>query len=395
MVKDEKLKIEREGSISDEERASLFMLYGPLIGSRSLHLYTLLEALHTMQQTICSTMLLCQSLQLTPAELTKSRKILEQFMLIKTYAGDGHLLIQLRIPKKGLDFLRHDVFGRLYLKQQGRQMYEMMQVSFAKGKLEEGYEEVSEPFRMADWFEWEEEEEKKFHEVKPKKSDAMRITFNTELFLTQCSKLAFPQPARTKENIETIEQLGSYYGVGEEDMIKLVARSINLKTSTLSISRLKNAISKKYQVVEADENPYRMPAIKFLQMKQNGVPVTNTDKRLLTYLEDELKLPKEVVNVLVEYVLNTLNQNLSKAYVEKIAGSWVRLNIDTMEKALEQVKKINEPKPKRKPTAKLPAKQTEKELPDWYTGKESDDEVELKPEDIEKLQAELARMRGE
>lgn len=172
-----------------------------------------------------------------------------------------------------------------------------------------------------------------------------------------------------------------------------MARSINLKTQTLSVSRLKNAITKKYQVVEADANPYRLPVIKFLQMKQNGVPVTNTDKRLLAYLEDELKLPKEVVNVLVEYVLNTLNQNLSKAYVEKIAGSWVRLNIDTMEKALDQVQKIKEPKPKRKPSAKL--KTTEKQLPDWYTGNQQEEDEELKPEDIEKLKAELAKMRGE
>ena len=154
---------------------------------------------------------------------------------------------------------------------------------------------------MADWFEWGEEEEKKFHEVKPEKKNTMRITFNTELFLTQCSKLAFPAAARTKENIETIEQLGSYYGVNEEEMIKLVARSINLKTQTLRVSRLKNAITKKYQVVEADANPYRLPVIKFLQMKQNGVPVTNTDKRLLASVEDELKLPKEVVDVLVGY----------------------------------------------------------------------------------------------
>lgn len=393
MVKDEQIKIERIETISDEERASLFMLYGSLIGSRALHLYTLLESLTVMHQNMYTKLLLCQSLQLTPSEFTKSRKILEQFMLIKTYSGADHTLIRVKAPMKGLDFLRHDVFGRLFLKQQGRKVFEMMEVSFAKGSVSEGYNDVSEPFRMADWFEWDEEEEKKFHEVKPEKKNTMPITFNTECFLTQCSTLAFPSVARTKENIETIEQLGSYYGVNEEEMIKLVARSINLKTSTLSVQRLKNAISKKYQVVEAESNPYRLPVVKFLQMKQNGVPVTNTDQRLLAYLEDEMKLPKEVVNVLVEYVLNVQNQSLSKAYVEKIAGSWVRLNIDTMEKALEQIKKINTPKPKRKPTAKLP--KVEKQLPDWYTGKQNEEEEELNPEDIEKLKAELARMRGE
>ena len=71
----------------------------------------------------------------------------------------------------------------------------------------------------------------------------------------------------------------------------------------------------------------------------------------------------------------------------------MRLNIDTMEKALDQVQKIKEPKPKRKPSAKL--KTTEKQLPDWYTGNQQEEDEELKPEDIEKLKAELAKMRGE
>ena len=45
----------------------------------------------------------------------------------------------------------------------------------------------------------------------------------------------------------------------------------------------------------------------------------------------------EVVNVLIEYVLETTNQRFTRNYVEKVAGVWVRLGIDTKEKALAQI----------------------------------------------------------
>ena len=45
----------------------------------------------------------------------------------------------------------------------------------------------------------------------------------------------------------------------------------------------------------------------------------------------------DVVNVLIEYVLEKTNQKLTKSYVEKIAGEWVRLQIDTSQKAFEHI----------------------------------------------------------
>ncbi len=398
MVKDEVLVIEKVNGNSAEDLSALSMLYAPLIGSRSLHLYLLLDALASSGSSSLSTLFLCESMQIKPSELTMSRKELEQFMLLRTYQGNDGLLIRICPPLAPLDFLRHDVFGRLYMKQLGRKMYEFMQIRFTQGKPDETYTEISEPFRLADWFEWQEEEENKFTAAKPKPESDPRITFSRELFLGYCTSLTFPLTARSEDNLAQIEQIGSYYGVSEQDMVPLVAKNINLRTQQLNVSKLRTIISRKYEVKAEESNPYLLPCEKFLLMKQNGVPVTPADKRLLDYLQDELKMPKEVVNVLVEHVLNNLNQSLSKSYVERIAGSWVRLNIDTYEKALAHVNKAAEVKPKRKPAAKK-TRQVVTNLPDWYTGKEQDqgsnEKASIDQQEREQLLAELAKMRGE
>ena len=58
---------------------------------------------------------------------------------------------------------------------------------------------------------------------------------------------------------------------------------------------------------------------------------------MIETLITDFKMKPEVVNVLIEYVLEKTNQRFSKSYVEKIASVWVRLNIDTSEKALSLI----------------------------------------------------------
>ena len=78
----------------------------------------------------------------------------------------------------------------------------------------------------------------------------------------------------------------------------------------------------------------------------------------------DFKMKPEVVNVLIEYVLETTNQRFTRNYVEKVAGVWVRLGIDTKEKALAQ---IEEEKQKRKTETKCRKEQ----LPAWYHDQDS------------------------
>ena len=55
--------------------------------------------------------------------------------------------------------------------------------------------------------------------------------------------------------------------------------------------------------------------------------VSRSDKFLIETLIRDYRMQPEVVNVLIEYVLDTKNQQFPKAYVEKVAGTWVRLDV--------------------------------------------------------------------
>ena len=92
----------------------------------------------------------------------------------------------------------------------------------------------------------------------------------------------------------------------------------------------------------------------------------------------------DVVNVLLEYVLKKTDQRLSKAYVEKIAGVWIRLQLDTYEKALQYIEKEEQK------TGGYVSKN--KKLPDWVI---EDEKPSAKEEvfDEEEYRKELEEMR--
>lgn len=78
-----------------------------------------------------------------------------------------------------------------------------------------------------------------------------------------------------------------------------------------------------------------MSPVKFLQNKQNGISVVKSDQALIERLCTEFQFPVEVVNTLIEYTLQQTHQQFSRNYVEKVAASWVRLHVDSRNRALE------------------------------------------------------------
>lgn len=74
------------------------------------------------------------------------------------------------------------------------------------------------------------------------------------------------------------------------------------------------------RVMETSKDPYQMPPVKFLQNKQNGIPVVKSDQALIERLCTQFQLSVEVVNTLIEYTLQQTHQQFSRNYVEKVAG---------------------------------------------------------------------------
>ena len=117
-----------------ERYASLQMLYTPLIGADAAARYHTLVSMGTRHQKIRNHILIQTISRLSMEHMEKSRHVLEQYLLVKTFydAAKNSYLYQVFMPKDGNEFLRHEVFGRLYLKEMGKDDYDFNNLCFAK-----------------------------------------------------------------------------------------------------------------------------------------------------------------------------------------------------------------------------------------------------------------------
>lgn len=102
--------------------------------------------------------------------------------------------------------------------------------------------------------------------------------------------------------------------------------------------------------------------LQLLTYYQKGARIPASDVELVESLINQYGLPAGVVNVLLEYVLLKYDYKLPRKLVEKIAGQWKRLGIESVEQALEQAKKEEweTKKKKTRSSSKAAAKKPEK-----------------------------------
>ena len=187
----------------------------------------------------------------------------------------------------------------------------------------------------------------------------------------------FPVRLRTSENLDRIAEMAKIYGIDAKDMRKYVQRSTNPYTHVFDLEKLKDMVMRNRKVMEVSKDPYKMSPVKFLQNKQNGIPVVKSDQALIERLCKEFQFPIEVVNTLIEYTLQQTNQQFSRNYVEKVAASWVRLGVDSRKKALDIINQS--------PLENKRDKKVEKVMLDdkFYTQKEEKSDAQLHKEMLE------------
>ena len=127
--------------------------------------------------------------------------------------------------------------------------------------------------------------------------------------------------------------------------------------------------------------PYQL-----LKAKYKGAEPTDRDKRLIENLLIDQKLNPGVVNVLISYVLKVNHEQLTKSYVEAIAGQWKRLNIETVEEAMKftekehkKLKKIG----KSKTTNEKKVVKEDNNIPAWFNKEQ--EVIETTQEEVEEL----------
>ena len=318
------------------------------------------------------------------------RKMLEQVELIKTYCNPhGNYKIILRPPLTRRLFLAHPLYGRLYISRMGNQMFELMNVMCGKEQPDlKDYKEITTQYFVDDLKNWDDQQERYYQQLLKEEEETNNFQFDMTYFLKQLSFSVLPRSCRTDKNLKQIRDLARIYGMNEKSMAFEVGHSVRLSDQTLDFEVLKKRLDRRYQNETKVEDPYLLSPVQFLRSKQRGVPLTEADRRLIEILVNDLKMPSEVINVLIEYVLKKSNQKLIRGFVEKVAGEWIRLKIDSKEKALAYVADHSEEKALKKKNA------ASRSLPDWYVNP-LQDELSHDEVDMDEFNHYLNKIRGE
>ena len=379
-------RVECFDSISANELFSLSVLYAPFLSSLASQLYFFLVAEANMSPVALSHDRMCAVLNQNIVDIESARGQLEELQLLKTYCRQedscDYYVYKIVMPLLPYEFLKHDVFGRMYAQAVGLQQYEITkQMCTRPNEKKENYVDVSKPFQNRFLSNWNQQKEQEFHRMRPSmlskgEISDLQINFDYDAFLQDLSFLAVPAGARTKSSLKVIGELATIYGIEPKRMGVLVSRCINLKDNTLDEQKLRSRCRSEKSAYVNPNTPktkYDVAPVQFLKNIQNGVPVTAADTKLLEDLVRNMKLSCSVVNVLIEYVLKTYDMKLSRSVTEKIAASWVRLRIDSVEDALTLIQSQSIKKKQSK----------EKPLPEWYQQEQvevsdtSEDKAEL------------------
>ena len=417
--------------ITDKDKKIISMLYQPIIGYAAVALYfTLIDELDK-QEVISGEFThhhLMATMLLSLDDIVVAREKLEAVGLIKTYMKKDNInqfVYLLYSPISAHEFFNHPILNVVLYNNLGKKEYEKVLYYFKFPRINlKDFEDVTCSFDDV------------FSSVRGSllegnddvtKSDSNNILINkgidfnliiSSIPTSQVNDRCFSQDVK-----DLINNLSYIYNLDTLDMQGLIRNSINEKglidkallrkscreyyqfdnfgnLPTLIYNRQpeylkkpKGDNSKWAKMVYTFENitPYQL-----LKAKYKGAEPTDRDKKLIESLLIDQKLNPGVVNVLISYVLKSNNEQLTKSYVETIAGQWKRLNIETVEEAMRFTEKEHKKLGKifqKKTTSEKSSNNTSKEeknLPAWFNKeqeivKTSEEEVE----EMDKILSEL------
>ena len=406
--------------ITDKDRKIISMLYQPIIGFTATSLYfTLIDDLD--KQEIMSEDLthhhLMSTMQLKLEDIIIAREKLEAVGLLKTYLRKNsinHYAYLLYSPISANEFFNHPILNIVLYNNLGKKEYEKVLNYYKIPRINlKDYEHVTKSFDDV------------FTSIRGTileandditKQDSNNILINKgidfNLIISSIPESQLNDKCFTKDVKDLINALSFTYNLNTLDMQNLIRNSINEK-GLIDKTTLRKSCRDYYQF----ENNGNLPTLiynkqpdylkkpqgdnskwakmvytfenltpyQFLKAKYKGAEPTDRDKRLIESLLVEQKLNPGVVNVLIAYVLNINNQQLKKSYVETIAGQWKRLNIETVEEAMQITEKEHKKLKKivNKDSKKTLTKNDNDNTPIWFDQEQK--VVETTEEDEEEM----------
>lgn len=381
----DRFSVRVETPLGEREHKSLTLLYQPLIGATAVSLYISLfnkvekDAYVSTESTHHELMVM---LNTNLRDIYQARRILEGIGLLRTFERKEEtstlFIYQLQLPLSPAAFFQDDVLSVFLYNKLGRTQYIELRSRFLMETVdEEQYREITASFNEV------------FTSLRPSEMKQLKqleeihgewtfnrkeghIHFDEKSFDFSLLQASLPDfidenSIMNRQVQNMIKRLAFVYQISPLEMSRLIQQSYteNDQVDTEELKRraqdwyrfeigneppalglrtqpksLRTMDGKKPQTSEEEMAIYfeRTSPLTFLESVSNGAQVPSADIKLAEALLFDYQLPPGVVNVLLDYVLQTNNMKLASNLVHKIAGHWSRKNIQTVQEAMELAK---------------------------------------------------------
>ena len=400
--------------IDTEARKILTMLYQPVIGSLPIMLYFSLWS-DLDKSEIISTELthhhLITNMHISLEEIVEARKKLEAIGLLKTFYKEENInnyIYQLYSPINANDFFNHPILNVVLYTNLGKKEYQHLKSYFKIPRINtSSYEDItasfSEVFKSVPLTSYE------VINDNIRKKNIQKLNINTDFyfeFLIESTPTNIDKnKVFTKEIKELILELSFLYDLDVMKIKDIIPTSLN-ERGTINKDEFRKNCRNYYQFENkgllqsviynqqpeylkkpTGDNSKRAKMIytfetispyELLKSKNNGSEPTNRDLKLTEDLIINYSLKPGVVNVLIDYILKTNNNKLTRALAETIAGQWQRLNIETVDEAMKVAEKEHKKynKNKQSQSSKKKVLKDEK-IPEWFNKEIKKQEVSV------------------
>ena len=391
--------------LDNDDRTILTMLYQPIIGPLPIMLYFSLWAdldkseLMSVEHTHHH---LATNMQISLSEIKEARKKLEAIGLLKTFFKKENVntyIYQLYSPVKANEFFNHPILNIVLYNNTGKKEYEKLKNYFKMPKINtSSYEDITVSF--TDVFKSVPLTSYDIVNEDIRKTNIRTLNLDTnfdfEFLESSLPKNLDKNKLFSKDVKELIVQLSFLYqldAVKMQDIIPIcltergtinkeelrktcrnyyqfdnhgLLPTIVYNTQPEYLKKPPGDTSKRAKMIYTFEsiNPYEL-----LKSKNNGAEPTTRDLKLAEDLVIKYGLNYGVVNVLIDYILKTNDNKLSRNLAETIAGQWQRNKIETVDDAMRQAEKHHKQYKKNTQTTIKTKKANIEKLPEWFDKK--------------------------
>ncbi len=405
------LEVTANSLIADYDRDILTNLYQPIFGYTALSVYfSLWSEMNNQKVTSISTHeQFLARMQMPTGVFVDARKSLEACGLLRTYveaAGEVNVYTyELYAPKTPKLFFDNALLYGMLIKCIGENEAKRLKSIYKIDNENEFGEEISAHFHEVFHPEFDDPAfmiaAKSASDSIGRNSSKIKGEFSYETFFNSLNEISqIKEDAFTKKDMKELERIATLYGVDEMVAANTVASIYNPTVSkgkridfvkltklfqdetnfaylsTKNYSGVKNLVSGKTDLAYKINMMETKSPKDYLSILQNGTKPAGADLRLIDDLSKNFNLNNSVINVIVDFILSTNNNILSRALSEKIAASIAREGIETAVDAMNYLKKVSKPKGQRKQTSnikvendaveeKQPENKKEKDEPSW------------------------------